>query len=222
MATAKAGSGRPTVYRVADGTRVPGVTTITGRFRDSGALIYWAWKQGSEGRDLREARDAAAEAGSIAHRWIEDYIHGRERTPFPTAEPEQVMAAENGFMAFLDWATQVSLEVIETEVPLVSEEHRFGGTFDALAMIAGRLCLLDWKTSNGIYSEHIVQLAAYRQLLRERGTQVDGAQLLRLGKEFADFHAHSFPEQVLDMGWRFFARAREMYDIDAKLKKVAA
>ena len=216
------GGGRPKAYKLKDGTRVPGTTTITGRFKDSGGLIHWAWTQGAEGKDYRRTRDEAADTGTIAHAWIDDYIHGRAKTAFPLASPEQTKHATSAVEAFLDWATQVELQVIETEVPLVSELHRFGGTLDALAKVAGRLVLLDWKSSNGVYADYIAQVAAYRQLLRERGTDVDGAQLLRFGKEFADFHAHSYPSPVLDMGWECFALYRRAYDLDAKLKKVAA
>lgn len=223
------GPGRPTKYLLADGkTRVPGVTTIVNRFKDSGGLIHWAWTQGTEGKDYRNTRDDAADTGKIAHQWIEDYIHGGARTQFPNATAEQLTQAESGFTAFLDWATQVNLEVIATEIPLISEKHRFGGTLDAVARVAGQVVLLDWKTSNGVYADYIGQVAAYRELLRENaaalgGAKVpEGAQLLRFGKEFGDFHAHSYPSQVLDAGWRFFALAREMYDLDSKLKRVAA
>ena len=37
-----------TGYHTADGTRVPSVTTILGRFKESGALIAWAGKVGYE------------------------------------------------------------------------------------------------------------------------------------------------------------------------------
>ena len=33
-------------YKNNEGKRVPGVTTIIGRFKDSGALMYWAFEQG--------------------------------------------------------------------------------------------------------------------------------------------------------------------------------
>ena len=61
--------GRPTLgYRLKDGTKVPGVTTIIGRFKDSGGLLWWAFEQGQaaergEINSLYDKRDAAAEAG---------------------------------------------------------------------------------------------------------------------------------------------------------------
>jgi hypothetical protein len=219
-----AGGGRPTKYLNANGSRVIGVTTVVNRFKDSGAIVHWAWKEGFEGRDYREKRDKAAETGGICHTWIDDHIHGRERTPFPNAQPEQLEQAQKGFEAFQDWASQCRLEVIETETPLISEAFQFGGTFDALALVAGKLVLFDWKTSNGVYADYIAQVAAYRQLLRERdGDKAPkAAQLLRFGKEYADFHAHSYPEAVLDIGWQFFERALVMHELDKKMKAVAA
>lgn len=107
---------------------------------------------------------------------------------------------------------------------LVSEKFKFGGTFDALALVAGKPKLLDWKTSGGVYSDYVAQVSAYRQLVRERGgdTIPDSALLLRIGREHADFHLHSYPASVLDMAWEWFLHARELYDIDKSLKKVAA
>ncbi len=39
-------------YRDADGKRIPGVTTIIGRFKESGALIRWAYGRGRDGEEL--------------------------------------------------------------------------------------------------------------------------------------------------------------------------
>lgn len=212
------GGGRPTRYLLADGKRVPGVTTITGRFKDSGGLIHWSWQCGVDGLDYKKVRDDAASAGTLAHTWIDDEIHGRVSSVGD--DSEHAAKALEALSAFRDWAKQVQLTIVDTERPLVSEEHRFGGTYDAIANVNGKLTLLDWKTSNRIYPEYVIQLAAYRGLLREHGQAVDGACLLRVGKEFGDFHYHSFPEQVLDVGWKSFTRMRELYDLDATLKKV--
>jgi hypothetical protein len=234
----KQGTGRPTKgYFTEDGKRVPSVTTITGRFKDSGGLIHWAWQQGIDGINYRESRDKAADAGSFCHRWIEDWIHGRESNFEPVWETDDdtIVQARTGFSAFQEWADSVELEVLETEFPLVSETYKFGGTPDALALVAGKPKLLDWKSSNAVYVEYVAQVAAYRQLIRERATDLhwadilgnyphapDSALLLRIGKEHADFHLHSYPSSVLDLGWEYFQHALSMFSLDKELKKVAA
>lgn len=226
MAT-KSGGGRPQAYRLVDGTKVPGTTTIVNRFKEAGGLIHWAWTMGMEGIDYRQKRDAAADAGHLGHALIDAEIHGRPEPDLTEEVPENVKLALKAREAFRTWRAQVKLEIIATEVPLVSEAHKFGGTFDALARINGKLRLLDWKTSNGVYGDYIAQVAAYRELVREHASKfgdepIDGAELLRFGKEFADFHDHYYPSEVLDHGWRFFQLCREAFDIDKIIKKVAA
>lgn len=222
MSGVSSGGGRPSAYKLKDGSRVPGVTTIVGRYKDSGGLIHWAWTMGQEGQDYRKVRDDAASAGTITHAWIDDDVHGRPLTEFRDADRELLDKAAVGLEAFRSWRSQVDLELVDTERPYISEVHRFGGTYDAVARVNGKLSLLDWKTSNKIYPDYVVQLAAYRALYLEcAGEELHGAHLLRVGKEFGDFHYHSFPAAVLDRGWEAFTLMRRLYDIDAVLKKVA-
>ncbi len=213
-------SGRPkSGYRLKDGTRVPGVTTVINRFKESGGLLHWAWQLGMDGKDYRAERDKAAEAGTIAHEMIDAWIHDREWQP-PGKEPEDMLAkAQTGFEAFLAWATSTHLEVVETEVSLVSERHRYGGTIDGIGRLNGETVLLDWKSSNRIYADYIVQVAAYVKLLEEnRRERVTGIHLLRVGKEWGDFHHHAWPVEVSELGWRAFKCQRELYDLDKPLK----
>lgn len=224
MTATTSGGGRPkTGYFARDGKRVPGVTSVL-IYKDPGALMWWAWKQGSEGKDFRETRDKAADAGHAAHAMIEANIHGR---PMPDRAPDLdvQMKAEQAFEAFLEWRKGVSLQIIDTERPLVSELHRYGGTYDALAVVNGKPALLDWKSGSGIYPETIAQLAAYRELIREncgskRELAPEGAYCLRVGKEMGDFHHHGYTREILDLGWERFQAAKWMYTLDQTLKGV--
>jgi len=213
------GGGRPQAYKTSAGKRVPGVTTILGKFKDAGGLIHWAWELGRDGKDYRQARDDAGTAGHIAHGWIEDAIHGRAYREVDAPE-ELVEKAQQGLAAFLRWRETTRLEIIDTETPLVSDEYGFGGTYDALGVIGDDVILVDWKTSNSIYTEYVAQLAAYRQLVRENTFHdPQGARLLRVGKELGDFTDHNFPPGALDMGWERFLASKRLYDVDAQMKK---
>ena len=213
-------------YHVKDGTRVPGTTTIISNCKMGGIepLLFWANRLGKEGKSHREVRDEAAEAGTIAHAMVEDFIRGRD--PFKQVEyvPEDIeKKARGAFASFQEWARQTKLEVAESELPLVSEEYRYGGTMDAMLM-NGDLALGDWKTSNGVYPDYICQLAAYRQLWRENFPArpvTGGVHLLRFGKEYGDFHHHFWPEAIVDMAWETFKHMRAIYDLHKELKKVA-
>lgn len=218
--------GRPAQgYRLADGTRVPGTTTITGRFKDSGGLIFWAWEQGRDGKDFRETRDAAATAGTLGHEMIEAEIVGRPVVIPANVDPKLLELARGAFDSFKVWQEQTKIMIVATEEAMVSEAHRFGGTLDALGVgVDGELAILDWKTSNGIYADYLCQIAAYRALWHETHPdqkKIQRAHLLRVGKEFGDFHHHSWPGPVLDVAWEAFLHMRKLYDLDAQLKKAA-
>lgn len=206
------------VYKLKDGTRVPGVTTVIGRFKDAGGLIHWSWTVGMEGKDYRELRDHAADAGTCAHAMVEADIRGKDFDPSPY--PADVVAlAQGAFGAYKEWATQTRLKPVETEVSLVSERHRYGGTLDAM-LVQDKLALGDWKTGNRLYPEHLIQLAAYHQLWTENRPDepiIGGFHLLRFSKDHGDFAHHYFAD--LSPAWRAFELMRELYDIDKELKK---
>jgi len=213
-------------YRLADGTRVPGTTTIIGRFKDSGALLKWAWNEGKEGRELYQKRDEAADIGTAAHAMVEASIRGLN--PEGCAELHKLneigqVKARNAFFSYRAWASVSRLEIVEQEIQLVSEQYRFGGTPDAIGKVNGKFILLDWKTSSGVYGDYLLQLAAYRQLWEENNPDrplLGGFHLCRFSKEYGDFSHHYFSD--LNSAWEMFKHLRAAYEFDKELKKRAA
>jgi hypothetical protein len=206
-------------YFTANGTRVPSVTTILSRFKESGGLINWAWKLGTEGKDYREIRDAAADAGTMAHSLIDAHIHQTQVTI--SGDEDTVKKANQAFEAYLNWQRNSQFNIEWTERQLISEKHRYGGTPDAFGTINNQPVLLDWKSSNAIYSDYLLQLAAYAELIRENyGIEVQGFYLCRFAKENGDFSVHHYPE--LNDALRMFLLLREAYDLDKILKRRAA
>lgn len=205
-------------YYLADGlTRVPSVTTIIGRFKEAGGLIHWAWKLGKEGKDYRDVRDQAADAGTLAHHAVEMWIKKLDYE-WPTEPVDVVQRAKTAFGAFQQWAKQTKLKVTHTEIAMVSERWRFGGRMDAI-LVQGKRSIGDWKSSASIYPEYLLQIAAYGKLWEE--THPDepvkgGYHLLRFDKEYGDFHAHWWPE--LESAWEAFQHLRRLYDLDKELK----
>lgn len=231
------GPGRPKDgYYLADGTRVPSVTTITGAAKSSDGLVFVAkrnWHEaGRQGKPFE--RDAywgkpeawgtdAKDTGAIVHEWIEADLHGEPPTEFTAPSEIQLVQAKQGYQAYLDWRRTIELTILETEVPLVSEKYGFGGTLDCLASLNGEPVLLDWKTSNASYEDYIAQLAAYRQLVNERADfRIERAYLLRVGKEYGDFHLHGWNAAVLDDGWVWFQAALTLHTVGKRLKKAAS
>ena len=64
----------PVIYKDHRGNRLPSVTTIIGRFKESGGLLYWANQQGLEGKTLDQARAEVTTPGTLAHKAVEDHI----------------------------------------------------------------------------------------------------------------------------------------------------
>lgn len=217
---------RPTSgYRNAEGKRVPGVTTITSRFKESGGLIHWAWNEGMEGRDYRETRDAAADAGTIAHDAIFAHLHG-QLYDWPESmhdmEDAKYRLAYAGFQEYLKWERQTKIEIIAAEEPIVSETLQVGGTPDGIGTSEGEYGLLDWKTSNGLYADYLYQCGIYCEMVEEHyGFKIGRLHILRLGKEDASFHHHSWArdsEKVVK-AIEAFHMMRELYEIDKQVKR---
>lgn len=186
--------------------------------------MYWACEQGKaiergEINNLYDKRDAAAEAGTLAHSMVEAHIRG-EALPTTSMYPADVIKqAKQGYENYLNWAKVNKMEVVEQEVALVSEKYQFGGCLDCI-LVDGKRALGDWKTSNGIYQDHIIQVAAYKVLWEENFPDkpiTGGYHICRFAKEHADFAHHYWGE--LDDAWEQFKLFRAAFDIDKRLKK---
>lgn len=212
------------LYRDENNQRVPSVTTIIGRFKDSGALLYWANSEGLNGKTLDEARIPAATAGTMAHDLVEAHLNGRPE-PELRGDPEIISKAKSAFAAYRGWHDMTSLEVRHTEVPLVSNQHRFGGCLDAIGIVKSMnngLALVDWKTSNSIYSDYLYQLAAYAILWDENypDTPITGGyHLCRFAKEEGDYSHNYYPS--LESEKQTFLLMRDLYNrVKATEKRV--
>lgn len=211
-------------YRNRAGEKLTGTTTvISGNLGwNKQQLMWWAWSQGKEGKDFRKTVQAAADAGTIAHYYAECDI---KRVPreIPIAPEETLKLAQSAYDAYLTWKVSSRVDIIQSEIPLVSERYQFGGTLDGIGLLNGAYCLIDFKTSNGTYSDHLIQLAAYRQLWDENHPDqaiTGGFHLLRFGKEAGDFHHHYYPD--LAMAWSAFEHLLGLQRCKRALAKLAA
>lgn len=224
--------GRPLKgYRLKDGTRVTGVTTILNRFKESGALLHWAFAQGrlaEQGliQSLYDKRDEAANIGTAAHEMTEAFLRGNDPEETLTAliQDEAMQAkARQAYEMFLRWWDQTNLKIYKMEIPLVSEKYRFGGTPDWVVETPEGLAIGDIKTSKAIYSDYLIQVAAYKGLWEENFPDepiTQGFHICRFSKEFPDF-AHAYFGE-LDTAWEQFKLFRQAYDNDKLIKARAA
>lgn len=153
----------PTIpYKNAANKRIRGITTHIGQNIGWGkdGLFYWANEAGRDGKTLEEARNSATVPGTIAHYLIECDIKGI--TPdLASYEKADVEHAEPSYLSWLEWRRTFAVEPVEVEPHLVSEVWQFGMTPDLVALVLGKLCIVDWKTGR-IYESTMLQMAGYK------------------------------------------------------------
>lgn len=111
------------------------------------ALLKWANKIGLEGTSLDAYRSKSMAAGSSLHEQIKNQV--LYKIPFDAIE------TQTNFDSFLRDKRIISVEQdIETEW--------FIGRYDVEVSFNDTFFLCDWKSSDAIYFENILQLVAYR------------------------------------------------------------
>ena len=204
---------------------VPSVTTIIGATMPKPALVNWAYECGKRGEDYIATRDKAGNIGTIAHAMVEAHAGNLPWENIAAQLPlEDQPKALTAFNAYLSWrAKYPNIKILETEIRLVSHLHKFGGTIDARAVNDGTSSriLCDWKTSNGTWIDHIIQLAAYKELWAENfpGEAFDECRLIQLDKETARANEFIYSANELDIHWRTFLRLREQYEDNKLINK---
>jgi hypothetical protein len=202
-------------YYTSSGEQVPGVTTVLGVLNKP-ALVAWANRMGLQGIDTNKYVDEAASVGTLAHALIMESLGGSPvRHEDFTAD--QLTRAKHGVTVFNGWLKSHQFEPKLLEQPLVSDEHRYGGTIDILALLDNEPVLIDLKTSSGIYDEHVFQVGAYWKLLDETDAKITGARILRIGRtegEGMDERVLS-GHQVLN-AWRVFEHCLAIYRLKKK------
>ena len=196
-----------TIYKNKNDKRLKSVTTIiNGNLGWSkGALIGWTRKHCLNGDDSMKLLKEAGRIGTLAHIMIEEFIKGGV-VKLDDYTPNEISQAKTAYYGFYNWIANNNVEFHETELKLVSEEYQFGGTFDAVCEVNGKLVICDWKTSNAVYDEFLIQLGAYRQLIKENlDHDIRGAILLRLDKEEKGvYEEHHYKIKDLNWGWKMF------------------
>lgn len=213
-----------TKYKDAEGNVVPSVTTIIGNNLgwNKGVLMGWVKKMMKEGEDPDKVRDKAASIGTIAHRLIELYLLGEEMKEnesreFPPSDMEKAIAASESFK---DWWASKGYEVVQTEAQYVSERYKYGGTIDLVAKDKdGNFIIIDFKTSNGVYADHKIQVAAYAEMFEEvTDMTYSEVYILKIPKEGGSCEAFPVSDNILYKGFIVFERLLDIHDLQKDLE----
>jgi len=205
----------PTIpYKLKDGTRISGSTTIIANLGwNKSVLMWWANQEGLQGRNHRDTSQKAADAGTIGHYLIECDIQNK-KPDLSQYSKDLIDKAETCYLNFLQWKESVKFELMQSEVSIVHEQLQYGSTIDCIGMCNGKLSLIDWKTGSGVYEDHKIQLASYKhnwefnypdQLLE------GGIYCIRINKETAGYDMkwrQDYPES-----WKVFQHLLEIHNL---------
>lgn len=117
---------------------------------DKPALLGWANKIGLEGTTLADYRKKSTGDGISIHKEVQNYISNG--TPF--ANPEH----EANFLRFMDENKIEDIHALEKSI----ETQWFTGRYDIFLTANGKKYMCDFKSSDGIYFEQVLQLSGYR------------------------------------------------------------
>jgi hypothetical protein len=102
-----------------------------------------------------QRRNDAAVRGTAVHKLAEQVITGAE-----VEVPEHLVGYVQSYIRFLD---EFGGNETNSELVVANRTHHYGGTLDSIQDISGLgRVLVDYKTSNRIYGETALQVAAYR------------------------------------------------------------
>ena len=179
-------------YQTVDGNGVPRVTEILSQMLHEDYLMNWANSLGFKRIGYRSYMNLAADKGTYSHLAIERFLKNREYPNLSSAYPDRVRPTVNStFSAFLKWWKTLNsnnkVEVVFTEYKLI--HPYFGGTCDCVLKINDEYWLIDFKTSNHMNYKYILQLAAYKFLLKElKDISISGCCVLLLDKENSEYN----------------------------------
>ena len=147
--------------------------------------------------------DTAAHRGTAIHNSIENWI----KFGLEDVDPEF-----QGYMdGFLEWWNLRKPEVIGSEVRIYHKLMRYAGTADMVAIIDGKLNLIDFKTTYRLIEKNCrVQLEAYSQALASHGIMVEQKRILHLTKG-GKWQEPEFPNKDKE-AWMVFGSLKCLYD----------
>ncbi|HVM76558.1 MAG TPA: hypothetical protein VMU07_00120 [Candidatus Paceibacterota bacterium] len=155
-----------------DGVWYPRVTKIVS-IKSKPALYYY-YGEAKSFKAAQETTEQSAKEGTMIHEAVEGLLLGKN-----PEIPEQIAPAVKSFLDFFEKnRIQVSPELVERRI--VNYDHRYAGTVDAIALIGGKLGVLDIKTSQAIYRDYCLQTSAYMDALKGQFAKLETRWILKI------------------------------------------
>jgi hypothetical protein len=195
-------------YLTSKGEPCVGVTTVLGVMAKP-YLIPWANKLGLDGYDVTKWVDALANVGTLIHYLVECDCKGIE-PELGDYSQNDITVAKFSFQKWINWKSLNNFKLIESELQIVSDDLKVGGTCDIYADVNGKKTVMDIKTSKSVYGEQKTQGIAYKKLLQANGKLVDEARIIRIGRD----QNEGFDDILIgaeELHWKRFLACLELY-----------
>lgn len=155
-----------------DGVWYPRVTKIV--TIKSKPALYRYYGEAESYKAAQDITEQSAKEGTMIHEAVEGLLLGKN----PEIPPE-IAPAVGAFADFFKSNNiQVTPDLVERRI--VNYDHRYAGTVDAIALIGGKLGVLDIKTSQAIYRDYNLQTSAYVDALKGQFRNLQTRWILRI------------------------------------------
>jgi hypothetical protein len=155
-----------------DGFWYPRVTKIV-EIKAKPALYRFYGRMGSFAVG-EEVKKKSASEGTLIHETVEKILLGEKPEIDPSIAP-----SIKAFGEFI-LSKNIYVDPNYVEKRLVNYEERYAGTLDAIAMIDGKIGILDIKTSQEIYRDYNLQTSAYMAAMKEQIKDLETRWILRI------------------------------------------
>lgn len=172
------------LYETPEGDRVPSVTTILSKTKDTSGLDNWIKAVGEE--KAKKIRDEAAFVGTSMHLFLEEYVM-EEKRPFFTPSPLHTQAKQMANIIVEEGLKFVG-ELWGSEVKLYHTD-KYAGTTDLVGMYKGVPHIIDFKQTNKPkksewIDDYYLQLCAYAHAHNEMfGTDIRNGVVLMCSRD---------------------------------------
>jgi hypothetical protein len=207
-------------YFLKDGTEVPGASTLSKIGDDQTGLKNASIRMAlDKGLDSNIVWKRDTDIGTGVHRMIQQHLLGQSVTEpevdgVPITDDLMRRTCWLCYRGWERWYAGSGFKAVETELSLVSERERFGGTFDAILEKNGILYVADWKTSKQFSHAMLIQIAGYRGLFNEDPlcALVHRGLIVRLSKDTGIALPRSYGSKSLDVGWKYILKQRDLHE----------
>lgn len=143
-----------------------------------------------------------------------------DNTTMSDEDKDRVNKIANGISAFVNWLSEHKIEFVDAEKLLYSKKHKYAGITDAIVKYKGKLYLIDYKTSKGIYSEMEYQVGGYCIAYEEEtGKKLDGQAIVKFDKETGEFEFKEICKEDNDKNKKTFLHLLEVKKREKELAK---